>query len=216
MLMMVFIWVSVAFSLYRVFGWFEARQHGGEHPPVNSAGVANMRPPMRPPERLPSENHFAAQQEVIASARVQRDIATPQTQYRAPEEQRHEAPAPQTGGTIYLCRAYAGGSFWSQAYCGQYQAVIDRIVSVPPGLPFQQQVELAEQQQRQRAVSTAPSTSIQVSGLSAASHAPECKALDGRVEQLDAEARQPQSAQMQDWIRGQRQQARDRQFALHC
>lgn len=44
----------------------------------------------------------------------------------------------------------------------------------------------------------------------------ECKALDARVEQLDSMSRQPQSAQMHDWIRDERKKARDRQFRLSC
>ena len=44
----------------------------------------------------------------------------------------------------------------------------------------------------------------------------ECKELDNRIEHLDASARQLQSGQMQDWIKEQRQSARDRQFAIHC
>lgn len=44
----------------------------------------------------------------------------------------------------------------------------------------------------------------------------ECKALDEHIKYLDALARQPQSGQMQDWIRDQRKKARDRQFAIRC
>ncbi len=44
----------------------------------------------------------------------------------------------------------------------------------------------------------------------------ECKALDAQIANLDAMARQPQSMQVQDWIRDQRQKARTRQFAIHC
>jgi hypothetical protein len=43
-----------------------------------------------------------------------------------------------------------------------------------------------------------------------------CRSLDEEVNRLDALARQPQSAQMQDWIRSKRQNARDAQFRLHC
>ena len=43
-----------------------------------------------------------------------------------------------------------------------------------------------------------------------------CAALDERITQLDSIARQPQSGQMQDWLREQRKQARDRQFRMRC
>jgi hypothetical protein len=43
-----------------------------------------------------------------------------------------------------------------------------------------------------------------------------CKYLDELVQRLDAEARQPRSAQRQDRIRVRRKAARDEQFALRC
>ncbi|MEO7128944.1 MAG: hypothetical protein ABI040_08810 [Rhodoferax sp.] len=46
--------------------------------------------------------------------------------------------------TIYLCKAYSGGSFWSSSHCNLHSALIDRMVSVPSTLPFDQQVALAE------------------------------------------------------------------------
>ena len=47
-------------------------------------------------------------------------------------------------------------------------------------------------------------------------NASECKVLDVLIANLDALSRQPQSMQMQDWIRDQRKKARDRQFAGSC
>ena len=44
----------------------------------------------------------------------------------------------------------------------------------------------------------------------------DCSALDAHVKWLDTMARQPQGAAMQDWLRSERQQARDRQFRLGC
>lgn len=44
----------------------------------------------------------------------------------------------------------------------------------------------------------------------------ECDLLNKHIEWLDSMARQPQSGQMQDWIRQERREARDRQFAIHC
>ncbi len=50
----------------------------------------------------------------------------------------------------------------------------------------------------------------------AASRQAECRQLDDSIRNLDSQARQPSSGQMQDWIRSQRTDARSRQFALHC
>lgn len=77
---------------------------------------------------------------------------------------------------------------------------------------------------RPESVSTAPTEVRQRSAVAqsnpavdtAAAKKAECKSLDARVEQLDSMSRQPQSAQMQDWIRDERKKARDRQFRLSC
>ncbi|WBY03140.1 hypothetical protein PE066_06295 [Ramlibacter tataouinensis] len=116
-------------------------------------------------------------------------------------------------GSIYLCKAYSGGTFWAQAHCNQHNALIESIVSVPDGLPWDQQVALAEQQrngshQQHRVISTETSSHAARQG--------ECKALDARITHLDAMARQPQGAQTHDWIRSERKAARDPQFALRC
>jgi len=50
----------------------------------------------------------------------------------------------------------------------------------------------------------------------APSNAAECQALNETIARLDAMARQPQSAQTQDWIRNERKKARDRQFQIQC
>ena len=112
-------------------------------------------------------------------------------------------------GSIYLCRAYSGGMFWAQAHCNQHNALIDRIVSVPDGIPWEQKVALGEQQLR--GVTRGAERTLQPS-TSAPSNKAECAALDSRVSELVDMARQPHSAASQDWIRSERKSARDRQF----
>jgi len=46
--------------------------------------------------------------------------------------------------TIYLCRNYAGGLFWSDTTCHQQRATIDRMTSVPSDLTFAEQVAIAQ------------------------------------------------------------------------
>ncbi|XAH23642.1 hypothetical protein AAFF27_00175 [Xylophilus sp. GW821-FHT01B05] len=46
--------------------------------------------------------------------------------------------------------------------------------------------------------------------------AQQCQRLAQRVVQLDAQARRPQDPQYQDWLRTERQAARDQQFRLQC
>lgn len=65
----------------------------------------------------------------------------------------------------------------------------------------------------------APSVSVAgfaQAGESVSNGAGECKALDERIKYLDSMARQPQSGQMQDWIKNERKIARDRQFRISC
>lgn len=48
--------------------------------------------------------------------------------------------------TIYLCDAYAGGTFWTNGLCSAQKAHINRIATVPGGMPFEQQVAFAQAQ----------------------------------------------------------------------
>lgn len=50
----------------------------------------------------------------------------------------------------------------------------------------------------------------------AAAKKTECQYLNAEIAHLDAVARQPQSMQMQDWIKDQRKKLRDRQFRIQC
>lgn len=118
-------------------------------------------------------------------------------------------------GTIYLCKAYSGGTFWAQAHCSSHNALIESIISVPDNMPFTQQVALAEQQRQPVPASTTAVNTV-AEPSAAQQHQAECRALDARVNYLDSLARQPQSAAMQDWNRGERKKARDRQFAIRC
>lgn len=66
-----------------------------------------------------------------------------------------------------------------------------------------------------------PGQQMASSGSGAAPHGgldrrSECQALAQRIDQLDAQARQPQSGQMQDWIAARRHEVRNRQFQLRC
>lgn len=55
-----------------------------------------------------------------------------------------------------------------------------------------------------------------INNTPAVSHVAECKALDAKIANYDAMARQPQSGQMQDWITAEKKKARDQQFELNA
>ena len=118
-------------------------------------------------------------------------------------------------GSIYLCKAYSGGTFWAKTNCSQHSALVDSIVSVPDSLPFDQQVNLAEQQRRSTTLTNTVSNTV-TTNSPAPSRGVECKTLDAQITQFDSMARQPQSGQMQDWITGEKRKARDRQFQIRC
>lgn len=119
--------------------------------------------------------------------------------------------------TIYLCKSYSGGRFWSSAHCHKQSALIERIVSVPDGMSFEHQVQLGNQEAAQAAKLAAPARPpVQVYQSSAQSGQSECAAIEAEITRLDNLARQPNTGPMQDWIRGRRQTARDRQSSLRC
>ena len=129
-------------------------------------------------------------------------------------------PLTASAGSIYLCKSYGGGTFWSSAHCGTQKATIERIVSVPDNMPFEQQVQLGNQAVAEAAKLTAPppQTTTQRSSQTVTRRqiADQCAALDEQIRHLDSMARQPQSASAQDQISQRRQAARDRQFQLRC
>ena len=119
-------------------------------------------------------------------------------------------------GTIYLCKAYSGGTFWSNAHCQTHNALIQRMVSVPDGLPFEQQVHLGNQAAAEGARLAAPPLEPPPQRVPRSGVQAECAALDARIEHLDSVARQPQSGATQDRVKAERQAARDKQFRLKC
>jgi hypothetical protein len=119
--------------------------------------------------------------------------------------------------TIYLCKTYSGGTFWSSAHCGRHNALVDRTVSVPDSLPFDQQVQLGEQDRAKGAALVAPApVLVQQQQQPQVDKQPECRALSAKIANIDTTARQPQTGQMQDWLTQEKRKARDRQFQLRC
>ena len=131
------------------------------------------------------------------------------------------APAPQplpdaTAGIarVTKCVADGGGTSYGDAACPRgsassqitMRANHNLMAAVRPEAPRRAEVP-AEQ-----ATVVAQTRSVD----KAAARNTECRLLDAEIERLDAQARQPQSAQSQDAISERRRQARDRQFRLHC
>lgn len=121
-------------------------------------------------------------------------------------------------GTIYLCKSYGGGTFWSSAHCHQHNSLIDRTVTVPDSLPWEQKVQLGEQARAEAAKLTAPAPQVTVrqSQQSQQSNHSQCSSLAARAAQLDAMARQPQPGSTQDRITAEKRTVRDQQYRLRC
>lgn len=64
-------------------------------------------------------------------------------------------PAPGTA-TVYLCRARAGGRFWTPRHCHEHGAWVDRTETVPAGMRWEEQRAAAIAQRRQMAALAAP------------------------------------------------------------
>jgi hypothetical protein len=136
-------------------------------------------------------------------------------------------PAPARADTLYLCKSYSGGRFWSERPCAERQALIERLVSVPAGMPFDQRVKLGEQARAEGERLTSPPPSPAAAPARGKTAAPpqsgqqppakdECTRLSHRMAQLDAQARQPQSAEKQDKLAMQRRKLREKQVKAGC
>lgn len=153
-------------------------------------------------ERIRADNPRGVRAE-LASRPVTK-AAPPAPQRRAPAEvvRRQEAPAyqrppqeaPPARSTIYLCKSYAGSTFWTNGTCGSQRATIDRIATVPGALPFEEQVVIASREAAAAAeLYREPMNALAVGATSPTPpQVSECLALAERIRALDAWARQPQ------------------------
>lgn len=118
---------------------------------------------------------------------------------------------------VSKCTSAAGKIAYSDGPCpaGSIATAVrvDRNQNLADGMS----VEAREASNRNSAALAvqAQSHDHQVASNASGAHA-ECRALDAHVKWLDTVARQPQGAAMQDWLREQRQQTRDRRFRLGC
>ncbi len=164
---------------------------------------------------------------------VTRSLSAPRSEPRdveprttaSPSPARPQPPQPIAATparvTIYLCRAYSGGSFWTSGTCSAQGGVIDRMTSVPGNLSFSEQVAIASREAADAAALYSPPNIAQTpssfgNGGSSATEPIECPSLRQEIINLDAMARSPQPAQTQDWIKERRQGVRTQQFRLHC
>jgi len=120
--------------------------------------------------------------------------------------------------TIYLCKAYSGGMFWSSAPCSQQKATLDRAVSVPDSMSWEEKVKLGEASWAQARATAAPAPQVIVQQVqnSQVSRQAECNALRDSIANIDAQARLPQSGQTQDWLKQRRRELSDQRYRMQC
>lgn len=129
-------------------------------------------------------------------------------------------PLAGQAATLYLCKGYGGGTFWSSVTCSAKQATIERMITVPDDMPFEQQVAMGNQvvaeAQKLHAPPPAPVVVNQTQHYVNGRPVSECKAIEERIRHLDSMARQPQSGPTQDRIAAEKKELRDRQFRIRC
>lgn len=117
--------------------------------------------------------------------------------------------------TPYHCKNYSGGTFWSSDACANHRALIDRLVTVPDNMPFEQQVQIGNQARAEAEGLKARQIS-QPAPVTPQAPEVNCAAISKEIAALDSMARQPQSAGTQDWISQRRKSLRDIQFRSKC
>ena len=183
---MAFVFCVVLFFLYKVADW--KLNHRGAQPASQSGAQTAQQTAPRP-----------------AQAPIQ----------ALPRQSVHQSTPNETAGISKVTKCVVNGSTsYGDAACPRdslssqitTRANHNLIAAVRPELPRPTEV-LAEQ----------PILVVQNGSFNdAAAKKAECQLLETQIEQWDARARQPQSAQMQDWITDQRKKARDRQFRIPC
>lgn len=187
------IWIALSalllFGLYRGAEWLLAQR------PARPVGVKSTPPPM------------------AGAAEAPRRIPSP-------------PPANSSGGSsttpttveISKCTGAAGQTAYSDGPCPAGSTAttvrVDRNLNLADGMS----AEAREASNRNSAALAAQQQSHerQVARNTVSNTRTDCDALDAHVKWLDTMARQPQGAAMQDWLRNERQQARDRRFRLGC
>lgn len=111
---------------------------------------------------------------------------------------------------------HIGYRVWSSAPCSQQQATMDRAVSVPDKMPWDQKVKLGEASWAQARATAAPPPQVVVQQVVQNSRQAECEGLRDSIANIDSQARLPQTGQMQDWLKQRRRELSDQRYRMQC
>lgn len=126
--------------------------------------------------------------------------------------------------TLYRCKGYGGGVFWSKDHCQQHQALVDRIATVPSGISYDQQVKVAEQGTRATAKaveqasqpSRAEKLAAERQARARAKHQAKCDKLHQELELQTSRARQGGSGNKQKRIAERQRKLREEGRQANC
>ena len=191
-LFMVLVFVAALFFLYKLADWQLNKRASGIA--AQSAPKA-QRTPGQPP----------AGQEAFTLPR--------ESGLRPYQDQ--DAPAPVAGNRVVTKCIVNGKTSYSDAPCAR--GAVAAQVATRADHNIMAPVRVAASTTTETTYSPAPVVTTQNNAPSEyAAKKSECQLLDAHIQHLDSMSRQPQGAQMMDWIRDERKKARDRQFRIPC
>ena len=126
--------------------------------------------------------------------------------------------------TLYHCKAYSGGMFWSKQHCREREALVDRMVNVPSGLNWSEQVRLAEQgtqatakeKRRAERMAEADETILRQQARKRQRQERQCAKLQQEVDHQDSMARAGGSGRKQERIAKRKQELQERRQRAGC
>ncbi|MCS4292932.1 hypothetical protein M2375_001138 [Comamonas sp. BIGb0152] len=120
---------------------------------------------------------------------------------------------------IYLCkRPDKSELWWIDRPCAQERWTLVESVRVPSNVDWDTQLAIAQRKRAQSGSQASHARNRYYSAAQSSDRANEgvCEQLSQRVDELDRMARAGGSVRTMEWIRAQRQDARDRQFTAGC
>lgn len=134
------------------------------------------------------------------------------------------SPQAWASDTLYHCKAYSGGMFWSKQHCREREALVDRIVNVPSGLNWSEQVRLAEQgtqatakeKRRAERMAEADETILRQQARKRQRQERLCAKLQQEVDHQDSMARAGGSGRKQERIAKRKQELQERRQQAGC
>ena len=117
---------------------------------------------------------------------------------------------------IYLCkRPDKNQPWWIHEECSRRGWTVIESVRVPNNIHWDDQVQIAERKRAENRHRPRPTHNYNTPSTTDNTSS-QCEALDRRAAHLDSMGRAGGTARRMEWIRSERQKARDRQFQLRC